>query len=196
MFKKILFVLFVATVSLGSLSAAAYAVPKETPTPIAYTADFISADTYQSNGSTMLDDSFNTSLGESPWLKLVLPGNNGYEDWDSPSRNSSVSTDWYFGDTKMFSINTNGGSDKTKDTYWLSPSADQLQGSSLSWNDLKTNYGAWHIDASYEWKFSGNTVTGSVKNIPFTLTPEPVSMVLFGLGAGVLGLAQIRRKKK
>lgn len=33
-------------------------------------------------------------------------------------------------------------------------------------------------------------------NEPITVTPEPVSMALFGLGAGVLGLAGARRRKK
>lgn len=189
MFKKILFALFVITLSLGLLSSSAYAKVNN------YTADFISADTYQANGSTTLDDDFNTSLGESPWLKLVLPGNNDYVGWDSPSRNSSVTTDWFFGDTKMFSINTNGGSDKTKDTYWLSPSADQLQGTGLSWNDLKTYYGAWHINASYEWKFAGNTVTGTANNIPFTMTPEPVSAALFLIGGVALSTRRFFKTK-
>ena len=41
------------------------------------------------------------------------------------------------------------------------------------------------------WNLSGWTPPSNL-----TATPEPVSMLLFGLGAGVLGLTKLRRKKK
>ncbi|MFH0985865.1 MAG: DNRLRE domain-containing protein [Candidatus Omnitrophota bacterium] len=44
--------------------------------------------------------------------------------------------------------------------------------------------------------YARESSTGFGPKLSITTTPEPVSMVLFGLGAGVLGLAQFRRNKK
>lgn len=170
-----------------------------------YPDDFTVADTYSENGSATLDDVFNTSNGENPWLKLVLPTDiTSYTNW--ANRDGKVDTTWYYGSTKMFDINENpSGAAKAKDTFWLSPSVGTLKNgpNTVLWDNLKLNYGAWHIDATYEWNLGGGNKIKGDASIPFsltnvtasTVTPEPISMALFGLGAGVLGLAGIRRKK-
>jgi hypothetical protein len=51
--------------------------------------------------------------------------------------------------------------------------------------------------ATWIWTDNGNP-SGATRyfSSKITMTPEPVSMVLFGLGTGVLGLSKFRRKKK
>ncbi len=44
--------------------------------------------------------------------------------------------------------------------------------------------------------YARESTTGFGPKLSVTTTPEPVSLVLFGLGAGVLGLTKLRRKKK
>ncbi|MFH0985866.1 MAG: PEP-CTERM sorting domain-containing protein [Candidatus Omnitrophota bacterium] len=52
-------------------------------------------------------------------------------------------------------------------------------------------------NAKWIWTDKGDyTESPRYFSAKITMTPEPVSMVLFGLGAGVLGLAHFRRKKK
>jgi hypothetical protein len=61
------------------------------------------------------------------------------------------------------------------------------------WNSVRA-IGDWTVSAS--WGYAGKGCDMITRTSTFNVVPEPVSLVLFGLGAGVLGLAQLRRKKK
>ena len=90
-----------------------------------------------------------------------------------------------------------GPSHWTSDTYDLDGATGLLNyWQSLSnWDSIK-QVGHWEVKAFW------NNPSGSYGNEAFcftvngpTVTPEPVSMALFGLGAGALGLTRLRRKK-
>ncbi|MFH0985867.1 MAG: PEP-CTERM sorting domain-containing protein [Candidatus Omnitrophota bacterium] len=88
-----------------------------------------------------------------------------------------------------------------QESYFDGDGTDYGSGSLEIWKGLDNwtgvsgvrKAGDWTVNT--EWGYNGSDYTEFAKS-SFTVTPEPVSMVLFGLGAGVLGLAQFRRKKK
>lgn len=61
------------------------------------------------------------------------------------------------------------------------------------WNSVRAT-GLWTVSTS--WGYLGKGCDLITRTSTFSVTPEPFSMVLFGLGAGVLGLAKLRRKKQ
>jgi hypothetical protein len=157
--------------------------------------------TVGSYGSTAPQSDF--TRNETPWLYVKLPsytltgGNNKVDDLYLRDK-------WNFGtrtivDATLSGIPTGGtfSSTLTPPTeYWVSPT---------NWStdpSFHNQVGTWEIyDIFYQFRRSGTekqegSFTGNGGVVNFNVVPEPVSMVLFGLGAGVLGLAQLRRKKK
>lgn len=153
---------------LTLLGRLAYAAPAQEDFRKFYTVDSI--------GSTVEKNTF--SLSETPFLFVKLPPVNN-------ERYGEVFTNWIFGSSVQDSANTTGILGQEK--FWLSP---------LNWSSI-AQPGTWLIDGSYfiikesndSLKKFGNT------SYNFTVTPEPISMMLFGLGGAVLGLVGLRRKK-
>lgn len=61
-----------------------------------------------------------------------------------------------------------------------------------NWDSVK-QVGTWEVKTFWHNPGASNGNSTYSFNV---VTPEPISMALFGLGAGVLGLAGIRRRKK
>jgi hypothetical protein len=144
---------------------------------------FEQAYTVASDNSTTEVTSFDID-GAAPWLYLRLPAS------PHASGNSSVDSHWFFNPevSEQFASGDPGDTDLQRD-FWLP--------SDLVWDSNKA-VGDWHIDASFFWNGPGtgaNDVIGN-QTVNFTVTPEPVSVALFGMGAGALGLTRLRRKKK
>ncbi len=156
--------------------------------------------TVDGNGSTTAKTNF--GWDETPWLYVLLPG----YSTDSPSlkANTTLLQDkWNFGDRTAVDGNANTseayGATQTvsgdKLDFWVSPT---------NWTTIR-QAGSWEIyDIFYQFKnganlrqegaFTGNSgIVNFTVNGP-TVTPEPVSMALFGIGAGALGLKRFRRK--
>ena len=87
------------------------------------------------------------------------------------------------------------GTDTYKQTETYSDIASLKNWQSLDiWNSVRA-VGDWTVITS--WGYLGKGCDMITKTSRFSVvTPEPVSMILFGLGAGVLGLSRLRRKKK
>jgi hypothetical protein len=174
MMKKILFVVFAFTLILSVSPAGADAPP-----------DFIDIYTVDADGSTAAKSSYDIS--QTPWLYLHIPGQyNAGTDWTP-----IVGANWSLNsDPNHFSITMKSGVKTTDREFWLTP---------LNWNSIKS-LGDWSIYAGYVYfnsTFTPQQTSSGIQNgATLTITPEPISMALFGLGAGVLGLAGFRRRKK
>lgn len=116
---------------------------------------------------------------ETPWLYVKLPDSNlnvTVAFWESP--NSS----YYF-------TNSMGSNQE----YWFSlDSGVDSSGNPVTWDDVK-ELGVWNINAGYFYA-GGGSGEGTAS---FTVTPEPVSSILFIAGGAVLaGRRYLKRKRK
>lgn len=149
--------------------------------PLAFAApvqeDFRKFYTVDSIGSIVEKNTF--SLSETPYLFVKLPPVNN-------ERYGEVFTNWIFGASVLGNANETGVLGQEK--FWLSP---------LNWNSI-TQPGTWLIDGGYFIIKQSNDSLKKFGNASynFTVTPEPISMTLFGLGASVLGLSGLRKRKK
>lgn len=136
--------------------------------PVMAFAEISAEDLYtvDSNGSTTPKSVFGPD--ETPWLYMHLSG--------LDSGVQSVGASWWI-DSES-NAHFEGTNPSTSSEYWFSPS---------NWDTIiKT--GAWTINAAYyasDSKFDMGQTS-------FTVTPEPLSVSLFLLGAGALAL---RRRK-
>ena len=147
-----------------------------------------SANTHQTPADPFANPTFQNvfDLSETPYLYLETPA----RDFPNPiSYQSTIFSKWYFNSVEKYS--TNGPGDLNQNEFFFTPP---------NWDTIKEP-GLWAIDSSYELRplfnpseltaFGGSstdfTVTGP------TVTPEPVSMALFGLGAGALALSRRKR---
>jgi len=111
-----------------------------------------------------------------PWIRMYLP-EAGWSVtgsfWKTPSET------YYFAETSS-----------TEQNRWMSGNdlTDQ-KGNSVSWTDIQ-EVGTWNVNATYLNASTGATGPASAS---FTVTPEPISAILFGLGG--LSIAAIRRRK-
>lgn len=111
------------------------------------------------------------SWDETPWVYLQMPNaglNSTAVFWNSPD------TTVYFNRSKM----------GIGQEYWFSldSGVDSL-GNSVSWADIRET-GEWDINASYV--YAGRRMNSGEGSTSFTVTPEPVSSVLFIAGSAVL----------
>ncbi len=126
-------------------------------------------------------------LSENPYLYLETPQNNFADPF---ALNATTLSKWYFGGAEKYSVG--GPGDLNQNEFFFTPN---------NWDSIK-QVGLWTIDSSYELHpllnpgeltaFGGSVATFSVTSP--TVTPEPISMALFGLGAGVLALTRRRKK--
>ena len=171
--KKILIAVFASLVISSPVNAAVEVDP-------------ISFYTVADSVSTALKNTF--VLGETPWLYVHIPDQyNGNSNW-TPIVASLWNHGWTFGFDQVtgakgdreFHLSLDNWGNKEKLGTWT------INGGYAYWNDncLIRQYG------------DERTTFTVVAQGPGTVTPEPISMALFGLGAGVLGLAGARRKRK
>lgn len=138
--------------------------------PILSFADIPDTDLYTvgSDGSTIQKTTF--GLDETPWLYMHLP--------DLGGSLAAEATWWTAPDSSSYYAGTapSGNQD-----VWITPSG---------WDSVKQT-GTWNIDALY-FTSAGKLESGQAN---FTVTPEPVSVTLFLLGAGGMLLQRSKRKK-
>lgn len=193
--KKI-FIVVLAIIAISPVGNA-FAVPAPDPDPV--DVDWTNngttaAYTVESNGSTTAKNSFDL-LTETPWIYVKLPAYTLLDPNDKAKDTTLFST-WNIGSTPAEATANASDSYPATSTpalaFWLSPS---------NWSSIK-QVGAWSISGiDYAFIKAGNakqsgSFIGDGGAVSFSVTPEPISMALFGLGAGVLGLAGVRRKKK
>jgi len=132
-------------------------------------ADFEKIYTVGSEGSTTPKDSFDWD--EQPWLYLELPSSN----WN-------VTGSWWKDPdgTPYFT----GSLPTTSDKIWLSLD---------NWFTVR-EVGQWNVSAVYFYANPEDPVGGGFAK--FTVTPEPVSSILFLVGGASLAATRLRRRKK
>ena len=128
--------------------------------------------TVGSSGDTTLQDTF--TWNEIPWLYFAVSGSNmngtytaesWWNDPGSPPTQYDVSGTYGKGTTQV----------------WLSLA---------DWNSAK-KMGLWTVDAKYS-KSKSNSDTA---NTSFTVTPEPISSILFLTGGATLGFRRFWKKR-
>ena len=139
--------------------------------------------TVDSDGSTTEKDTF--ALSETPWAFGHVPG-------VGANRHAAVQTDWFFNSVLMGEADLTGGSGVND--FWATP---------LNWDSIK-QAGDWTLKGFFQvhedsdnsiFRTGNNTYFFTVAPAP-TVTPEPVSVALFGLGAGALGIHSRLRKRQ
>lgn len=130
--------------------------------------------TVESDGSTTFEDEF-TLTGEKPWLYMNIPGDpvlNGLAIswWDAPSNTQQELV--YDG-----SVSSN--------QVWLALD-------DATWDSIK-EVGAWKVDGSYSIVTNNFDVVQEKGSANFTVTPEPISSVLFLVGGAGLVARRFRK---
>ena len=140
-------------------------------TAFAKTYNITTVYTVDSYGSTTLQDTY--AWDEVPWLYFELPTNAG-------SNMIVASSSWYdeSGDLQ-YSISNDYSKGTTQ--IWQTPGNN--------WNPL---LGDWSVTASYTAKGPKTNGTGATS---FTVTPEPISSILFLTGGATLGFRRFRKKR-
>jgi len=102
------------------------------------------------------------------------------------NRHAHVRMEWFFNSTLMDDAEAAGASGVND--FRLTPP---------DWNTVKQP-GLWTLNGFFDVfaDVDHSLFKSGSDTYSFTVTPEPVSMALFGLGAGALGLASRFRKKK
>lgn len=111
------------------------------------------------------------TLNETPYLFMQLPTGEELSDftvsfWHGPTNNTSVMT---FGGAGL--------------TRWATPA---------NWDAVK-EVDEWDIDASWYNSGTGNGGTGHTS---FTVTPEPIAMILFMVGGLPIATSLYRNRRK
>lgn len=131
---------------------------------------------YMVGDSTSITQKTTFGLDETPYLYMNLPGDGSlytvWSWWHDPAGNT-----YWDGTAPIF--------DSTNYQVWL-PLTHWFQ-----WENVKTA-GIWTIDANYY--FSNNQSGTGVTS--FTVTPEPISSILFLLGGSALAFRQHKKRKK
>ena len=124
-----------------------------------------------SYGSTVQQNFFD--LGATPWVYFELPSGAG-------SQNIAIQTSWnYDGELQdFFSMVVQKG---TTEVWYSADDWDSMQA-----------LGTWCVVAQYDANSPFTSGKGTAK---FTVTPEPVSSVLFLAGSATLGFRHFRKKR-
>lgn len=127
--------------------------------------------TVGASGDSTLQDTF--TLDETPWLYFEVSGGS---KWDTYTAES-----WWFdpGSTQQGYVTIDYAGDVTY--IWQSLS---------NWDSVKSA-GLWTVDAKYS-KSKWNSDTA---NTSFTVTPEPISSILFLTGGATLGFRRFWKKR-
>ena len=148
---------------------------------MAFGNTFAIASTFYAEMADGINGNVKTEFGwnETPWLHLHLSPVEAWtvsgSFWNSPS-------DEYFL-TKTDSV--------VKDIWVSLDSGEDSAGNSVSWNSVR-EMGEWDIDGAYA--IAG--VEQGTYSLDFTVTPEPVSSILFLVGGVSLAAVRLRRRKK
>jgi len=126
-----------------------------------------------SSGSTVEQTVF--GWDETPYLYVKLPRVGVYAD---------IETDWFSPEASSYEAD--------KAVVLPGILGSKSQWISLSnWNDVK-QVGTWNVSGAYEYLLPCSTGEGVAS---FVVTPEPVSLLLYGLGGLPLAAHLTRRKK-
>lgn len=127
--------------------------------------------TVGSSGDSTLQDTF--TLYETPWLYFEVSGGSKWNTYASES--------WWFdpGSTQQGYVTIDYAGDVTQIWHSLS-----------NWDSVKS-MGLWTVDAEYS-EGSWNSDTASTT---FTVTPEPISSILFLTGGATLGFRRFWKKR-
>jgi len=136
-------------------------------------ADFSQFKMVGSAGSTVEKTTFDWN--ETPYLYVKLPRIGVYAD---------INTDWLSPDTSIFESNKSVVLPGILDSksQWIS-----LE----DWNDVK-QIGTWTVSGTYGYLLPCASGSGTAS---FVVTPEPVSLLLYGLGGLPIAAHLIRRRK-
>lgn len=130
-------------------------------------ADFDAIYMTDSSGSFISQTIFD--WGDTPWLYLKLP----------ESGLNVTQSNWKDPDSNYYFIGSDPG---TEQEIWLSLN---------DWDSIKRT-GLWEAEAVYSYA-SGSFSSGSTS---FTVSPEPISSILFVTGGATLAVRHYRKKKK
>lgn len=120
-------------------------------------------------------------LGEKPWLYLQLP--NGTHQYNT----DTTFSEWNLGGDSFYPS-------LLEDSYYREGNNIWIAFSDANWSVNKA-VGEWEIDALTVLYKDGKPKKSVLGMTNFTVTPEPVSVCLFLLGAGGMFVRRLRKEK-